>query len=82
MSKEKKKISEIPHFIKKAIDREIEIAAQEEIEKAKEELSKRVPTIVADVALRLSSHVTIDPYSEKMLITIQNKVSPPPTEEE
>ena len=63
----------IPEFIKKAIEREIEKATQEELSEAQKRIEKRKNEIVASVMLSINRYMKMNSIGEDISFTIQIK---------
>lgn len=64
--------NKMPEFIKNAIDKEIEQATEEEIEKAKIRIDKRKSEIIAGVILFVEKRMKIETRGEELTIIIEN----------
>lgn len=63
--------SQVPEFIKKAIDREVELATKEELEKAKKRIEERSSQIITGVILHVQQMVQFQTREDNLIITIK-----------
>ena len=57
--------------VKKAIEFEVEKVTKELVEKAKEELSKRIPQIVAGMSIKMMEHVSMRHMGTELIISVK-----------
>ena len=62
---------ELPEFLKRAIEGEIKIATEQELQKAQERIEKRKSEIVAGVVLHVTRMIEMERMGEKLTITIK-----------
>lgn len=63
--------SELPDFIKKAIDREIKLATEEELENAKKRIDERKSQIIAGVLLYVQKQIEFTTLDQKLIIHVK-----------
>lgn len=69
----KSKYEFMPEFIKQAIDREVKLATEEELENAKKRIEERRSQIIAGVLLYIQREIQVETIGEKLIITIRQK---------
>lgn len=62
---------QMPDFIKLAIDKEVKIATEEEIEKAKKRIDERKAQIVAGVLLHVQKEMDIQTMNDRIILTVK-----------
>lgn len=65
------KISQLPEFIKSAIDKEIKRVTDEELQKASEKIKERSAQIVSGVVLHLEKEMSMQTMENKLIITVR-----------
>lgn len=65
------KINNLPEFIKSAIEHEIKIATECELDEAQKRIEKRKSEIVAGVILHIQKMIDIERMGEKLIISIK-----------
>jgi len=64
-------MNNLPEFIKLAIEHEIKIATEIELEEAQKRIEKRKAEIVASVILHIQKMMDIQTVGEKLIISIK-----------
>lgn len=62
---------QLPDFIRKSIDREIETATREELERAKNRIDERKSEIIAGVILHVQRSINFRTTGTELIITVQ-----------
>ena len=57
--------------VKKAIEIEVERLTKELVEKAKEELSRKIPQIVAGMSIKMMEHVSMRHMGTELVISVK-----------
>lgn len=63
--------NQLPDFIKNSINREIEIATKEELERAKNRIEERESEIIAGVILHVQRSISFKTMGTELIITVQ-----------
>lgn len=62
---------ELPAFLKKAIEGEIKIATELELDRAKERIEKMKSEIIAGVVLHVTKMIEMQTLENKLIVTIK-----------
>ena len=61
----------LPEFIKKSIDKEVKLAMDEEIEKAKKRIDERKSEIITGVLLHVQKQINFDSMKDTLIISVK-----------
>jgi TRAP-type C4-dicarboxylate transport system substrate-binding protein len=65
------KYEQLPIFIKAVIDKEIQFATEEELEKAKKRIDERKSQIITGVVLSVQKMMQLETMGDKLIITVK-----------
>lgn len=64
---------QLPEFLKKAIDKEIKLATEEELENAKKRIDERKSQIISGVLLHVQKMIEFQTMKDRLIITIKTE---------